>query len=1295
MNGAGPTPIQSSAAARSFDAPSPRAVTTPVLKSAVSSPHVNRQKGADKASFRDLVARFNQSQTNHNIPLGPQRPTPRSASNYEPTSSHIPQTSARRREPQSAVERPSPLLSSLQNTVDRVNTGSGSFGYDAKASSEPRNGQQPRRRSVQRDQDPPPVRRDNPPLFGEIIPGDTQWPNGFGIHPPSNYSDGSDEATRQQNPLYAHSRSISDISSPRTPTLQSAFTHTNGESVDHTTPRARSRSDQASRTIRSPQRDAPYSPIIEDDERVEQGSPGRPPSQSRIPVPRSHGRNGSRDVNHYAHDTYHHRPSTPPSQHGHSRQWSGSSPEKHTGQSLHAIINVPSLTTSPPLRSSRPRRSIDQARSVSPDAGRSNWDTSSEAASRKRNASFSSESRAGTHAHDNISGSGPDSSRQAQDPSYMLQLPTTTYQRPDRGLKINVEDTTISNSFNTPSTANTHFEEDDSPATEMPGTFPVTGDSPAGKSSGLRQEQSEDRDEPSSLPNGILGQLGNRSRTVLSQIMEMRRNRDTAQFPIDPSPTAARSSLATQTDAGTIQIMLDEPPAHDQTQSGWYNREPRYQVDQPGLSNATNNLSPSQTAEPSGANSPGSQSGIDGDYSAISRILDQYHQSGIVSPAMIHEFQQYILDVDPDLLGTDEAEKESVAKTALEDIIRDHASRSQHSQTVDGANEDDQSLDDSRPSLSYPNRDSLASSDAVRSATDNDEVAATRPMSDGAADQDEAMPESTAPTPPPKDHYLTPRSHDPYSTASPIAAQGSSTSLPVDRPRLPKTPITGGSIGFSPAGALLSEDPNAQQPDNNGTTRKLNESFTEDVPAIMQPDVPYQEQDAALLPAAHNLNDTYDTSFSTPASSMRDAPSISDSQHTPSSKTSVMDSTTSEQTLAPTSSSSAGDAEQKRLNRRRQVLKELLDTEASYIQDMKVVEDIYKTTSESCIAVSQDDRRVLFGNCDVIIKFSERFLSSLKKAAVPVYVMPRNNKWRADGRGGSFSTSNSAGGTDEDPTGTSSPNDDDKDRKTFVGDVFNQFMTEMEELYSIYLRNHDFANQRLKRLQEVPRVKMWLAECHNYASDITSAWDLDSLLVKPVQRVLKYPLLLKALIETTPDTHPDFGAIEVALKNMTEASVRINEAKKRAEVLEAMMTNTKRKDFDFSKLLGRRTDKLRQQVGLSDAVDDTEYRKLAQKFETRYVHLQIVMRDFEVYKEETQKFMMRMEVLMNVVEENIAVGRSETPELESKWRKLVTTFREMNTYAWRDHVCHSTLGVGSVLTNSRMPMSQSDALIPS
>jgi hypothetical protein len=166
-NGAGRYPSQTNPTVRSFDGPTPRAVTTPVLKSAVSSPHVNRAKGSDK-SFKDLVARFNNGQGNPNIPLGPQRPTQRSSSNIDPNSGDM---AWRRREPQSAVERPSPLLSSLQSTLDRVNTASGSFGYEPKSASEPRHGHQQRHNSSSRDYHDPMQRPENPPLFGEIVPG--------------------------------------------------------------------------------------------------------------------------------------------------------------------------------------------------------------------------------------------------------------------------------------------------------------------------------------------------------------------------------------------------------------------------------------------------------------------------------------------------------------------------------------------------------------------------------------------------------------------------------------------------------------------------------------------------------------------------------------------------------------------------------------------------------------------------------------------------------------------------------------------------------------------------------------------------------------------------------------------------------------------------------------------------------------------------------------------------------------------------------------------------------------------
>lgn len=56
----------------------------------------------------------------------------------------------------------------------------------------------------------------------------------------------------------------------------------------------------------------------------------------------------------------------------------------------------------------------------------------------------------------------------------------------------------------------------------------------------------------------------------------------------------------------------------------------------------------------------------------------------------------------------------------------------------------------------------------------------------------------------------------------------------------------------------------------------------------------------------------------------------------------------------------------------------------------------------------------------------------------------------------------------------------------------------------------------------------------------TGAWDLSSLLIKPVQRILKYPLLLKELTKFTAKDHPDYESIGLGLKEIENVVDRIN-----------------------------------------------------------------------------------------------------------------------------------------------------------
>ena len=69
---------------------------------------------------------------------------------------------------------------------------------------------------------------------------------------------------------------------------------------------------------------------------------------------------------------------------------------------------------------------------------------------------------------------------------------------------------------------------------------------------------------------------------------------------------------------------------------------------------------------------------------------------------------------------------------------------------------------------------------------------------------------------------------------------------------------------------------------------------------------------------------------------------------------------------------------------------------------------------------------------------------------------------------------------------------------------------------------------------------------------VTQAWDLQSLLIKPVQRVLKYPLLLGKLAQTTGDGHPDYMLVHRAREVIGQVAQDINEIKRRKDLGESV-----------------------------------------------------------------------------------------------------------------------------------------------
>lgn len=675
-------------------------------------------------------------------------------------------------------------------------------------------------------------------------------------------------------------------------------------------------------------------------------------------------------------------------------------------------------------------------------------------------------------------------------------------------------------------------------------------------------------------------------------------------------------------------------------------------------------------------------------YSTINRVLEHYHDPNVVSPDMMNDVQQQIFAQSPDLARQGGWDPKKVTQLYLQELARNRFAqtnnlpsplRSQNrgqavfqsptsvpgkQQSAEAATERSDSTDVAQGLETTSKHNRSASLEVEEGDSKLHRASLNHPddwnMSPSIGDwihlQAADSPSDDKPSLPPKDWSAYKKDLSPPKTKG--EAQ--------DSPQLPEIQGLGLDIGINVTSPQDDDSPAIPPPPlpNHMPPPPPVTSVDQSVKQVRSPPSPsvYSKHVASTI-------NPHDLPEGLPQNVSSDSSQVPDSDTRASSVQPSINSSISQPQPGTESTPILSEAELKRLTRRRNIIKEIVDTEHSFGQDMKVVEDIYKGTS-NVIIISSEDVKTLFSNSDQIVAFSTSFLDALKQAAKAVYILSKSKRWRKNRM--SNSTSQSGGTDDQSSISGAEANDEDKDRQTFIGDAFGTHMAQMEKVYADYLKNHDAANQKLAQLQKNEKVQIWLQECRAYAHDLTAAWDLDSLLVKPVQRILKYPLLLDQLLEVTPENHPDFTKLDIASREMKGISMRINEMKKRADLMEQMTNNRKRKESDvrigLSKAFGRRTEKLRQQVGLSDVVEDKEYNAVSEKFGSHFFQLQVVMRDVEMYTNDVQIWMNRFSDFVMAIENHIDVAQTSYPEVESKWRKFRMSTREMSMTALTDHV---------------------------
>ncbi|KAF2134144.1 hypothetical protein P153DRAFT_372612 [Dothidotthia symphoricarpi CBS 119687] len=367
------------------------------------------------------------------------------------------------------------------------------------------------------------------------------------------------------------------------------------------------------------------------------------------------------------------------------------------------------------------------------------------------------------------------------------------------------------------------------------------------------------------------------------------------------------------------------------------------------------------------------------------------------------------------------------------------------------------------------------------------------------------------------------------------------------------------------------------------------------------------------------------------------------------------------------------------LIKRYRILEELLSTEHQFCTDMMIVHNIFEATAPPEL-MSEKEKKILFSNCKELEKLSLSFFRAAKKASKPIInfeTSPPTGPWNRDS-------------TDSRPYSSSgslnprSPSEDapdpfenctlEKDHLTTIGRVFLENKDKMERLYTSYYLNQGNMSDYLKKHKHDPEFTGWVIACFEQVETMTQSWDLDSLLVKPGQRILKYPLLLGELKKVTDASHPDLKNIEAAHEAFLAVNSRINEAKARSDTFRAA-TSEGKKEKSRGKAIGKtfvkafipKPDKTKAYDEADKIFKDHDYKSREQKFGGHFFQLQIVVRDFEKYLDAITEHCSSLNKVVLDFITIIETGPSMHPELESTWRKWALAHQELQNKALEEH----------------------------
>ncbi|XP_076618966.1 dynamin associated protein 160 isoform X3 [Colletes latitarsis] len=202
--------------------------------------------------------------------------------------------------------------------------------------------------------------------------------------------------------------------------------------------------------------------------------------------------------------------------------------------------------------------------------------------------------------------------------------------------------------------------------------------------------------------------------------------------------------------------------------------------------------------------------------------------------------------------------------------------------------------------------------------------------------------------------------------------------------------------------------------------------------------------------------------------------------------------------------------------KRQEYIKELITTEQAYIEDMRLVHEVFEKPLIESLVLTVDEVDKIFVNWRDIIACNDNFLRTLR-----------------------IRRDNSEGGV-----------------VRMIGDILCENIPRMSA-YIRFCSCQISAAVYLQRLTET--VPEFVQVAHTCQQDPrTKGMPLSSFLIKPMQRITKYPLIIGKILEHTSVDHPDRQYLQEALAKAEEFCTQVNEGvreKENSDRLEWLQTH--------------------------------------------------------------------------------------------------------------------------------------------